>query len=366
MFYGMGDVNKKSGYLVAWKHACRSKADGGLGIIDLRAHNVALLMKFLHKFYNRADLPWVDITWTHFYRNSRPPRERKNDGSFWWCDIMSLAPKFLQMAKCTVRSGSSVSFWHDPWDLGILKDIYQQLSSFSRNKSCSVLQLLSWDESRAFFLPLSQIAFDQLCALKETLLALQLPSSGADVWTYTWGSDFSSHWAYITLQGSHPASHIFKWMWVSKAQHKPKFFFWLFLRDRTNTRNLLHKKNIFLPSYSCDLCVQHVEEDVRHLFFGCPFSYACWTYLGVDWDLNLDFQAMVLNARLHFNSIIFREVFIFRCWAIWCHHNDIIFDGASLSFLIWKRFFVKKLKAVALRAKPRVRDKLNLFLCSLL
>jgi hypothetical protein len=69
----MGGVNKKGGYLVAWKHACHSKADGGLGIIDLRVHNNALLMKFLHKFYNRADLPWVHLTWNHLYRTSKPP-----------------------------------------------------------------------------------------------------------------------------------------------------------------------------------------------------------------------------------------------------------------------------------------------------
>jgi hypothetical protein len=123
---------------------------------------------------------------------------------------------------------------------------------------------------------------------------------------------------------------------------------------------------MFMPSYSYFLCVQNVEEDVRHLFFEFPFGDACWIYLGVDWDLNLDFQAMVLNVRLHFNSIIFREIFIIGYWAIWCHYNDIIFDGASLSFLLWKRFFVKELKAVDLRAKPRVRDKLNLCLCILL
>jgi hypothetical protein len=106
-----GDVNKKGGYLVSWKHACRSKADGGLGIIDLRIHNSTLLMKFMHKFYNRADLPWVELIWTHLYKNSRPPHERKNAGSFWWRDIMSLAPKFLQMSRCKVKAGFSISFW---------------------------------------------------------------------------------------------------------------------------------------------------------------------------------------------------------------------------------------------------------------
>jgi hypothetical protein len=43
---------------------------------------------------------------------------------------------------------------------------------------------------------------------------------------------------------------------------------------------LLHKKNMFLSSYFCVLCVQNVEEDVWHLFFGCPFIDACWIFLG--------------------------------------------------------------------------------------
>jgi hypothetical protein len=51
------DVTKKGGYLVAWKRVCRSKEEGGLGIINLKNHNSALLMMCLHKFYNRLDLP---------------------------------------------------------------------------------------------------------------------------------------------------------------------------------------------------------------------------------------------------------------------------------------------------------------------
>ena len=146
----------------------------------------------------------------------------------------------------------------------------------------------------------------------------------------------------------------------SKVQNKHKFFFWLFLRDRLSTRNLLNR-NMFLPSYFCVLCVENLEEGIRHLFFSCPFSDACWTYLGVHWDLSLDFQVMVLHARLQFNSVIFREIFIIGCWSIWCHRNDLIFDGASLSFSQWRRFFVKELQAVTLRAKPRLREKIKFF-----
>lgn len=58
-----GDINRKGIYLVSWKKACRPKDQGGLGIANLRAHNNALLLKFLYKFYNHHDLPWLQLTW---------------------------------------------------------------------------------------------------------------------------------------------------------------------------------------------------------------------------------------------------------------------------------------------------------------
>jgi hypothetical protein len=46
------DINRRGGCLVAWNKATKSRSQGGLGIIDLRAHNTVMLFKFLHKFYN--------------------------------------------------------------------------------------------------------------------------------------------------------------------------------------------------------------------------------------------------------------------------------------------------------------------------
>jgi hypothetical protein len=39
----------------------KSKDEGGLGVLDLRTQNEALLIKNLHKFFNRADIPWVHL-----------------------------------------------------------------------------------------------------------------------------------------------------------------------------------------------------------------------------------------------------------------------------------------------------------------
>jgi hypothetical protein len=53
------DMNARKPPLAAWKLATRPKSNGGLAIINLSTQNDALLLKNLHKFYNRMDIPWV-------------------------------------------------------------------------------------------------------------------------------------------------------------------------------------------------------------------------------------------------------------------------------------------------------------------
>lgn len=108
-----GDVNRRGGCLVAWKKACMSKEQGGLGIIDLRTQNTAVLLKYLHKFYNKMDLPWVNLTWRWMYQRSTVPHARSMVGSFWWKDVMTLSDNFRALASCKVCIGDTVLFWDD-------------------------------------------------------------------------------------------------------------------------------------------------------------------------------------------------------------------------------------------------------------
>jgi hypothetical protein len=43
--------------MVAWKKCTKPKRKGGLGIINLRTQNQALLLKHLDKIYSRKDTP---------------------------------------------------------------------------------------------------------------------------------------------------------------------------------------------------------------------------------------------------------------------------------------------------------------------
>jgi hypothetical protein len=45
----------------AWSLVSLPKCEGGLGVLNLQTQNEALLLKHLDKFFNRKDLPWVNL-----------------------------------------------------------------------------------------------------------------------------------------------------------------------------------------------------------------------------------------------------------------------------------------------------------------
>lgn len=77
--------------MAAWDMVCHPKTHGVLGVINLQVESDALLMKYVHKFYNRMDLP--NLIWSTYYA-AKIPHVVDPCGSFWWLDIMNLSPVF--------------------------------------------------------------------------------------------------------------------------------------------------------------------------------------------------------------------------------------------------------------------------------
>jgi hypothetical protein len=230
------------------------------------------------------------------------------------------------------------------------------------NKKCSLQFYLEQDISHIFSLPLSQQAADQILHLENHIQSLNIDEFQNDIWTYCWGSmNYSSKKAYTKLQGYSEASPLFSWLWGSNNLGKHKFFFWLLLRDRLSTRNLLRRKNMFLEDYSCVLCNSGQEETFFHLFFECPFSTSCWHFISIHWNLNLQPLDMIISAREDFGSNIFREIIITACWAIWLVRNGVIFDNEQASVNEWRRRFKKEIGFVCTKAKPARQAALNLW-----
>lgn len=75
---------------------CVPKEEGGLGIINIEAQNQSLLMKNLDKFFNKKDIPWVNMIWEKHYKNGKLPNHTKK-GPFWWRDILKLVTQFKEL-----------------------------------------------------------------------------------------------------------------------------------------------------------------------------------------------------------------------------------------------------------------------------
>ena len=173
----------------------------GLGVINLETHNEALLLKNLHKFFNKSDIPWVNLFWEKHYRNGKLPSHIKDD-SFWWRDILKLLDAFKRMAMVNIQNGASCLFW--VWYLGrtgTTSTIPRALFLCKKASTCrSKLSNKQNHYTVSFHLPLSVEAFAQMEQLQ--LVNNQPISGNPDWWQYIWGNtQFSSKKAYLHLTG---------------------------------------------------------------------------------------------------------------------------------------------------------------------
>lgn len=122
---------------------------------------------------------------------------------------------------------------------------------------------------------------------------------------------------YKRLSTRPPVDQLFKHLWKNTFILRYKIFFWLLLHDRVSTRNILHRKYFYLPSYKCELCHDSTEETTLHLFWDCPFALSCWdSILGPKHRGILVFDEIYMAIQT-LPSAIALEITIMGCWHIW-------------------------------------------------
>jgi hypothetical protein len=240
------DTSSKKSPLVAWSTVTQRKVNGGLGVLRLETQNDALLLKFFHKFVNSYDLPWVNIIWNKYYTHNGLPGHIRI-GSFWWKSMLKLLHNFKGLAHPIIGNGRSIFFWEDQWNKSIPRQQYPELFSFTKSTKLSIAEVKEQDHLfRIFQLPISEQAYEQYLELQVVWEQIVL-SNVKDRWRYIGGSDsYSTQKAYRHLMGQTQVHSIYKHLWKSKCQPKHKFFYWLWLKNRLNTRNMLRRKNMIL------------------------------------------------------------------------------------------------------------------------
>ena len=274
-------------------------------------------------------MPWVQLIWFNHYQGKVPHAEGPC-GSFWWKDLMKLVDQFREVAVVRPGRGDSFLFWSDKWLLNgsvqPLAERYPRLFSFVLDPTLSAAEVYGEEDLLSlFYLPLSEQAYQEYNEL--TLIMQSSPLSlDQDSWTYDWGPVYSSAKYYNKLHEGLPYMNVSRWIWKSSCILRTKFFAWLLLNDRLNTRDLLKRRNWQVTDdYDCVLCPARAYEDRMHLFFQCNFSQRIWNYLQIEWPQGQDLQSVVAQARASFKQPFFMEVVILTCWNIWKQRNGKIF-----------------------------------------
>jgi hypothetical protein len=187
------DIDTPKQSLAAWEMLIKPKDKGGVGLVNFKNKNQALLMKYLDKFYNKADIPWVSLLWDSYYAES-VPHATKLCGSFWWRDIFKLVEDFRALSSIKPGRGDTIIFWSDKWkfddSLVPLSERFPRLFSYVLDQHMSVADYFeAVDRINLFYLPLSTKAFHEFQQLERLLHSNQL-SADRDVWVYSWGGFF--------------------------------------------------------------------------------------------------------------------------------------------------------------------------------
>jgi hypothetical protein len=337
-------------------------------VLNLDLHNKALLIKQLHKFYIKEDIPWVKLVWS-LYENGVPHAQPKK-GSFWWRDIFSLVESYRSVTHCSVGSGTSVLFWKDFWcENELLCDKFPRLYSYALDEDLSVCDVVtSTDFSTSFALPLSVEAYEEFLQVTQVVQDITLDATVVDQRTFTWGTSIYTAAKYYNFVFSHlPNNLALDAIWKSQALPKLRVFAWLLMHDRQNTKELMMRKNWALESGpSCVMCGDDMTESRDHLFFDCSFALRCWSALGIHWDTSQPITERFIRAKQSFTGPCFMEVLVCSAWNIWKERNELIFQGQPISFGRWRVRFQSDLLLHRYRVKsafvqPLVDWLLNIF-----
>jgi hypothetical protein len=222
------------------------------------------------------------------------------------------------IAQATARQGYSIIFWQDLWDGKFLGQSYPHLYSFTNQENITLQFVLQVNDLQDLFhLALSEEAYTQFCDLHIYLQGVQITNNFGQ-WKYIWGSNqYSASKAYKHLIGSQPIHPAFRWLLYSSCQQKHKVFYWLLLKIGLNTRGLLQRKNMYLESYDCELCLLQHEEKLKHLFFRCSFAKNCWSQIGVNVPTWLKPERAIKHIKRILRVPFVMKIIILMCWCIW-------------------------------------------------
>ncbi|CAN1805213.1 Putative ribonuclease H protein At1g65750 [Linum perenne] len=344
-FLWEGTADHKSFHWVDWSSVKCPIAKGGLGILDIKTYNEALLGKWLWRYATEKRAWWRTLIVQKYGIGSSdwlPSSDFGSSSLSVWIRISQFGSSFWRFTSIDPGGGYS-AFWSDFWVLGErLSDRYPRiLAADAKPPGSRIFDYLSADRCR-WCIPLrftlrggANLEFQSLLAHLDALPD-SLITEGPDAIIWPDGKDqlFTvSSFRNLLLADRFPGSCSFpaKEIWSRLAPTKVQFFCWLVYRNRIATIDNLQRRGLALPN-RCALCEMEAES-VNHLFIHCSFSSQVWSKLSSTLSIHGplpssfgDFLRMWkdVNCSLAFSTAK-KVLFHSFIWHLWLERNDRTF-----------------------------------------
>ncbi|MCH88363.1 LINE-1 reverse transcriptase like, partial [Trifolium medium] len=289
---------------IKWKVVCQEKKNGGLGVRDLKAVNLSLLMKWRWRLLQRGEVGlWKEVLVAKYGAHILNKVSWSNVvkpyfASLWWNDLCDLETCVdsknwvVEAIYSSLGNGAQTSFWCDKW-IGdaSLSVRFPRLFSLSLQKEAFIREVVVIEDNTknwnlVWRRRLFQWEEDSLNQLLVMLEEVRL-SHEEDKWRWSFDPEgcFSVKSAYdeiskeivggLALEPHHAL--IFEKIWDSPAPSKVIVFSWQLLHDRVPTKENMLVRGI-LPDENGGGCVwcPGVSESSSHLFLHCKVAMEVW------------------------------------------------------------------------------------------
>lgn len=132
-------------YLVWWKEICRSRKEGGLGVLDINNMNLSLLAKWWWMFFTDRNHLWgplvKDIYYTRWILLKEGVSFRPH--LVWWRSVLKSREIFKCKVSYSVGNGQIIMLWMNIWnDHATLRALFPRIYDTAVRKNLRVVE--SW------------------------------------------------------------------------------------------------------------------------------------------------------------------------------------------------------------------------------
>ena len=223
-----GNSTRKKYSLVTWNAVCKSKDQGGLGILDLKIMNNALLAKWWIRFHDNSITGiWKDILHCKYGFRTTP----FVCSPFWRSILKDHAVINLGLNK-EIGNDRTTAFWLDRWFTEhALQHLYPNLFSIVYNRFISVADAFANSFLQlSFKRQLTGIYLVEWNALQFQFQHFTLSDQLEDKLIWRWSKDdnFTVHSFYKWLEYGGIPNKEYSTIWKSHMPLKINFFYgWL-------------------------------------------------------------------------------------------------------------------------------------------